>query len=591
MTGIGPVTATRPGRKALSGSEGMAPKRRHWVPLLAGLALVGGLLRVHPALAGTCDPSACLGLGVGDVAEATQPASVDSVAGSATVSGSRSWFFQIKNSSTQSATHASISVQTGYPVSSFRGVNSVPVSTTMPSLDPGQQLELDLNALSSTIPVSFSPGFDSSRSMDLGDIPRGGATQSVQIAFTRTDSSACITNTPGMEGCNFGGDLDTGLAGAAIVGLDRPSNLSQSEGFSSTMRSDHATWGLNDPVLGKQYVVTVRIALPDRGVAYHYKPFVGLALSATGPHGCQQDSCVGPTTHVTLPDSTLDGPTPGSGQLAFSVDQPFMWDQGGPPKDRSVRYSGLAEGYWLVAADGGIFPFGAAGGLGSTGGMTLNQPIVGMAATLHGGGYWLVAADGGIFPFGDAAGLGSTGNITLNKPIVGMAAMPDNGGYWLVAADGGIFPFGDARGYGSTGAVKLNKPIVAMAATADGGGYWLVASDGGIFPFGDAVGFGSTGSMQLNKPIVGVTATGDGGGYWLAASDGGIFPFGDATGFGSTGAIQLNKPIVGMVATPDTKGYWLVASDGGIFPFGDATGFGSLGSVKLNKPILGIAAP
>ena len=33
-------------------------------------------------------------------------------------------------------------------------------------------------------------------------------------------------------------------------------------------------------------------------------------------------------------------------------------------------------------------------------------------------GYWLVAADGGLFSFGDAPFFGSTGNIVLNKPIV-----------------------------------------------------------------------------------------------------------------------------------------------------------------------------
>jgi hypothetical protein len=31
-----------------------------------------------------------------------------------------------------------------------------------------------------------------------------------------------------------------------------------------------------------------------------------------------------------------------------------------------------------------------------------------------------VASDGGIFSFGDAAYLGSTGNTALNKPVVGM---------------------------------------------------------------------------------------------------------------------------------------------------------------------------
>jgi hypothetical protein len=44
-----------------------------------------------------------------------------------------------------------------------------------------------------------------------------------------------------------------------------------------------------------------------------------------------------------------------------------------------------------------------------------------MAATPDGRGYWLVASDGGIFTGGDAQFYGSTGGITLNRPIVGMA--------------------------------------------------------------------------------------------------------------------------------------------------------------------------
>ena len=53
--------------------------------------------------------------------------------------------------------------------------------------------------------------------------------------------------------------------------------------------------------------------------------------------------------------------------------------------------------------------------------------------------------------------------MTLNKPIVGMAADPATGGYWLVASDGGIFSF-NAPFDGSTGGMPLNKPIVGMAA-------------------------------------------------------------------------------------------------------------------------------
>src|SRR5690349_16333 len=42
------------------------------------------------------------------------------------------------------------------------------------------------------------------------------------------------------------------------------------------------------------------------------------------------------------------------------------------------------------------------------------------AATPWAQGYWLVASDGGIFSYGSSSFHGSTGNIVLNKPIVGM---------------------------------------------------------------------------------------------------------------------------------------------------------------------------
>jgi hypothetical protein len=81
-------------------------------------------------------------------------------------------------------------------------------------------------------------------------------------------------------------------------------------------------------------------------------------------------------------------------------------------------------------------------------------------------GYWSVASDGGIFAFGGAPFLGSTGSLALNRPVVGMASTPDGHGYWLVASDGGIFSFGDAGYQGSTGSIQLNRPIVGMASSA-----------------------------------------------------------------------------------------------------------------------------
>ncbi|MGH9158007.1 MAG: cell wall-binding repeat-containing protein, partial [Acidimicrobiales bacterium] len=151
-----------------------------------------------------------------------------------------------------------------------------------------------------------------------------------------------------------------------------------------------------------------------------------------------------------------------------------------------------ASGYRLVGSDGGVFAFGDARFLGSTGALRLNRPVVASTSTPSGRGYWLVAADGGVFAFGNARFLGSTGALRLNRPIVGMAATPSGRGYWLAAADGGVFAFGDARFLGSAVTAGLIKPVVGIAPTPTGAGYRLVAADGGIFAFGDAKFLGGT---------------------------------------------------------------------------------------------------
>jgi len=203
---------------------------------------------------------------------------------------------------------------------------------------------------------------------------------------------------------------------------------------------------------------------------------------------------------------------------------------------------------------------------------TSAHPVVALASDPATGGYWVVAADGGVFSF-DAPFDGSAGALPLARPVVGAASTPDGGGYWLVASDGGVFTYGDAGFYGSEGGQHLNRPIVGMAATPDGGGYWLVASDGGIFAFGDAGFYGSTGAMHLNRPVVGMATAPGGGGYWLVASDGGIFTFGDAP-FGGAATGLLRRGAVGMAAAG--SGYRIVSADGGVYALGGAAFDGSV---------------
>jgi hypothetical protein len=157
--------------------------------------------------------------------------------------------------------------------------------------------------------------------------------------------------------------------------------------------------------------------------------------------------------------------------------------------------SKVTNGVWLSAATPTATVTGNTFALTAGGTPIVVQrtsaPIVGMARTPSGHGYWMVANDGTLHPFGDAPYFGSATGAPLVRPVVGMASTPIGNGYWMVASDGGMFSFGDAHFFGSMGGHRLNLPMVGMAATQSGQGYWTVASDGGIFNFGDAVFFGS----------------------------------------------------------------------------------------------------
>lgn len=80
----------------------------------------------------------------------------------------------------------------------------------------------------------------------------------------------------------------------------------------------------------------------------------------------------------------------------------------------------------------------------------LNAPVVGIAPTPDGGGYWLVAADGGVFTFGDARFSGSGAGATTDRAAaVGLAV--GSGGYWVA--------------YGPDPATEMISKIAAYVAT------------------------------------------------------------------------------------------------------------------------------
>ena len=231
-----------------------------------------------------------------------------------------------------------------------------------------------------------------------------------------------------------------------------------------------------------------------------------------------------------------------------------------------------------------------------------------MAATPDGGGYWLAAADGGVFTSED-------------RPLrrLARAAAPEQAhrGHGRHARRRGLLAgrlrrrglhLGDAPFYGSTGghppqqadrghgrhprrqgllAGRLRRRDLHLrrrrllrldrgASTSTSRSWawpppptaratgWSPPTAGSS-PSATPPSTARPGAMHLNDPIVGMAATPDGKGYWLVASDGGIFTFGDAPFYGSTGAITSTADRRAWRPPPTATATGWSASDGGVF--------------------------
>ncbi len=252
-----------------------------------------------------------------------------------------------------------------------------------------------------------------------------------------------------------------------------------------------------------------------------------------------------------------------------------------------VQGKSASTGYWMLGADGKVYPFGEAKAHG-------DAPVTGsivaadVEPTPTGKGYWIVDSDGHVFAFGDAPHKGGVeaSKLDAGEKVTSLSATPTGAGYWIFTSKGRAATFGDAAFYGDMSKATLNGPVLDSIPTSTGKGYYMVGSDGGIFAFGDAKFYGSMGASKLNAPVQSLVPDPDGKGYWLVASDGGIFAF-EAAFRGSMGSSKLNKPITGMV--PFGNGYMMVAEDGGIFSFSDKQFLGSLADRKLPAPVVSVA--
>jgi len=299
-------------------------------------------------------------------------------------------------------------------------------------------------------------------------------------------------------------------------------------------------------------------------------------LSGTPPAGTTSFT-------YTVTASNSVGPTATAGPFTVTV-------------DTTSGQQATTAGYWLVGSDGGIFSFGSAGFHGSTGGIHLQRPVMGISPTADRQGYWLVASDGGVFAFGDAGYYGSLPGLgfspsgsgapnSLAAPIVAMVPSTDDGGYFMVASDGGVFAFGDARFAGSCpGIGGCAGTAVAVMPDATGNGYWLVTTSGSVYAFGDAPFLGAPAARTV--PVTSAVRTPDGGGYWILHADGRLSAFGDAGRFGDPAGSLGTDRATAVFATSDGGGYWVATAAGAVSNYGDAPSDGSMAGTTLNAPVI-----
>jgi hypothetical protein len=212
------------------------------------------------------------------------------------------------------------------------------------------------------------------------------------------------------------------------------------------------------------------------------------------------------------------------------------------------------KGYWLDASDGGIFSFGDTQFYGSIPGLglhpagsglphSLNAPIVGMVPSFDDRGYFMVAADGGVFAFGDAKYEGSCPGIG-GCSGAGVAVMPDasGNGYWLVTKSGSVYTFGDAPYLGAPG--NTGSPVTSAVPMPGGGGYLILTANGTVYNYGNAPDVGGAFGEPATNAATAVLMNAQGTNGWVAFANGTVISMGAGAPFLGGISFHLNGPII-----------------------------------------------
>ena len=263
-----------------------------------------------------------LGALVGTHFEYSVPEGVSSVSGSAVRQGNPMWYPFMANDSTTTVTNPTFTISGGVDPAVFEGglpTPTLPSPCGLPSLAPGAAMGMEPPFLVAYgLQQSYHLGFGSSRTVTPDWVPAGGGNVTVQLSITMTDP-AIVADNPFLTLNAL--QTEGPPVGITVVSTTDPANLNQGETIISPSPGS-SSWQLSGMQLNKTYVFTAVLHVDGPT----FMAPVGASDAqittdvASTPTGCS-GACTGPGPSVSIPVSGLDGSTPGSGQITFSVDQ------------------------------------------------------------------------------------------------------------------------------------------------------------------------------------------------------------------------------------------------------------------------------
>jgi hypothetical protein len=394
---------------------------------------------------------------------------INSVAHGTPLAGNLGWGFGISNGrSPNTVTTPEISVASAYDPSLFSEneapIASFPVTLSQPELAPQSGFGLNL---SSSLPASLQMGCDTARSLSPALVPPGGIQQT--ITFTLRCFDPNVFDVQGglnlFAPCNNLDSLCAGPTSFTFVSFLRPQNLDQGEQWNDSTGDGNVNLGfdLANLVIGKQYSFSLVVQTPNPfTLSTVWAPAINVRENVRQSSTCS--GCGAPTSSVTIPVPSLDGPTPASGAVTFSTGESHVWSLN-ITSQRAMNYS--------ATDGGGLIYAGPASG------------VAGQQVTLSTG--WNPGGNGPLdgtpvtFTLGSQSCTGASSDrqaactITLSQPV---------GSYTLQ-----LFTAGDVSVYPTSGSAPFSITGPTTADQCKNGG-WKVF---GIFKNqGDCVSYVAT---------------------------------------------------------------------------------------------------